>query len=170
MATCSSSGLRVEEFLVTAPALFGGSPCAVANGTTRLVVCTNNTVCPWVDVVLPDSPPVLPPLNITLNNTGVLIRGGNVTISGIKIEGASSFANGSTAGVTSSSFSVDSGGTGSSKPPTPRMASFNGTLGFYTLGLMVEVLGEFELLRSMAWTWDAELSAWTTQVRVAHCA
>jgi hypothetical protein len=28
----------------------------------------------------------------------------------------------------------------------------------------VEVLGEFELQRSMAWTWDAGYSAWTSQV------
>jgi hypothetical protein len=46
----------------------------------------------------------------------------------------------------------------------PRVASFNGTLGFYTLGLLVEVLGEFELQRSMAWTWDAAYRAWASQV------
>jgi hypothetical protein len=28
----------------------------------------------------------------------------------------------------------------------------------------VEVLGEFELQRSMAWKWDAGYSAWTSQV------
>ncbi|KAF6257103.1 hypothetical protein COO60DRAFT_1461341 [Scenedesmus sp. NREL 46B-D3] len=39
------------------------------------------------DIVLPDSPPVLPPLNMTLNDSGVVIKGGNVTISGMKIEG-----------------------------------------------------------------------------------
>jgi hypothetical protein len=116
---------------------------------------------------------VLPPLNITLNSTGVVIKGGNVTISGIKIEGASGFTNGSAGGVTSSSLIVGTGNcsadstgciSGDSKPTKPRIASFNGTLGFYTIGLLVEVLGEFELQRSLAWTWDTSLSAWTTQV------
>lgn len=123
--------------------------------------------------MVPDSPPVLPPLNMTLNNTGVVIKGGSVTISGIRIEGVSGFTNGSSGSVTSSGFSVGGGSstvtggndnTTSSKPVKPRIAAFNGTLGFYTLGLLVEVLGEFELQRSMAWSWDTTWSAWTTQV------
>jgi hypothetical protein len=147
------------------------------------MACTNSTVCPWADVAVPDSPPVLPPLNMTLNNTGVVIKGGNVTISGIKIEGISGFTNGSSgsgSSATSGSFSVGSGsggsngssgsngtdGSGGSKPLKPRLAAFNGTLGFYTLGLLVEVLGEFELQRSMEWTWDATWSAWSTQVMI----
>lgn len=177
MATCSSSGLQLEVFRVTSPATNGGPPCAFTNGATRLTTCVNSTVCPWADVVLPESPPVLPPLNITLNSTGVVIKGGNVTISGIKIEGASGFTNGPTGGVSSSSFTVGTGNcsadstgctSGDSKPTKPRIASFNGTLGFYTVGLLVEVLGEFELQRSMAWTWDTSLSAWTTQVTPAR--
>lgn len=173
MATCSSSGLQYESFTVTSLALFGGAPCAFGNGTTRFSTCINSTTCPWADVQIPDSPPVLPPLTAPLNNTGVVIKGGNVTITGIKIEGVSGFSNGSsTGGITSSSFNVGSGGNSSgsadsssnSKPLQPRVAAFNGSLGFYTLGLLVEVLGEFELARSMAWTWSSTWNAWTSQV------
>lgn len=170
MAACSSSGLQYEVFQISAPALFGGALCAVANGTARFMACLNSTPCPWADVVIPDSPPVLPPLTMSLNNTGVVIKGGNVTIFGIKIEGASGFNNGSTAAVTSNAFSVGgsnaTGGNANNKPGKPRVASFNGTLGFYTLGLVVEVLGEFEMQRSIAWAWDTTWNAWTSQVRV----
>jgi hypothetical protein len=157
-------------FVVTTGDMYGGMPCAFSNRTTRFVACTNSTECPWADIELPDGPPVLPPLNMTLNNTGVVIKGGNVTISGIKIEGVSGFTNGSSGGVTGGSFSVgnSSSDTNSNddsvKPTKLRVAAFNGTLGFYTLGLIVEVLGEFELQRSMAWSWDTTLEAWTSQV------
>lgn len=178
LATCSSTGLQHEVFLVTTEAQHGGKPCLFANSSARFTACTNSTVCPWADVAVPDSPPVLPPLNITLNSTGVVIKGGNVTISGIRIEGLTSgVTNGSTGSATSGSFSVGSSSGGSNataagsnatdssgRPLKPRLAAFNGTLGFYTLGLLVEVLGEFELQCSMEWTWDTTWSAWTTQV------
>lgn len=128
-------------------------------------------MCPWADVVIADSPPVLPPLNMTLNQSDIVIKGGNVTITGIKIEGVSGFSNSS---VNTGSFAVvGSNGTAaanstaaSDKPLKPRIASFNGTLGFYTFGVLVEVLGEFELQRSMAWTWDEKWKAWITQVAI----
>lgn len=61
-------------------------------------------------------------------------RGGNVTITGLKVEAASS---------------------SSSTPASPallkpRAAAFNGSLGFFTLGLSIEVLGLFELKRCAA--------------------
>lgn len=74
MATCSSSGVQHEVYTNTEP-LFGGAPCAIANDTTRFAVCSNSTVCPWASVFIPDSPPVLPPLTVSLNDSGVVIRG-----------------------------------------------------------------------------------------------
>jgi hypothetical protein len=98
----------------------------------------------------------------------VVIKGGNVTISGITLEAVS---NGSAGSATAGSFSVGSGGSGagnggSSKPLKTRIAAFNGNLAFYTLGLTVDVQGEFELQRSMAWVWDTTWNAWSSQVRV----
>jgi hypothetical protein len=60
-------------------------------------------------------------------------RGGDVTITGLKVQSVTA-------------------GTGSSPAPTqlkPRAAAFNGSLGFFTLGLSIEVLGLFELKRSV---------------------
>ncbi|KAF6250697.1 hypothetical protein COO60DRAFT_1629462 [Scenedesmus sp. NREL 46B-D3] len=81
-------GLRTSAFVVTSPALHGGADCVAANNSVRNETC-NEQPCPidCIDIVLPDSPPVLPPLNMTLNDSGVVIKGGNVIISGIKIEG-----------------------------------------------------------------------------------
>jgi hypothetical protein len=170
MATCSSSGLQYEVYTTTEP-LFGGAPCTIANGTARFTTCTNSTVCPWASVFIPDTPQVLPPLTVSMNDSGVVIKGGNVTISGITLEAVS---NGSAGSATAGSFTVGSGGTnagngGSSRPLRTRIAAFNGNLGFYTLGLTVDVQGEFELQRSMAWAWDTTYSAWTSQVRVCVC-
>lgn len=44
------------------------------------------------------------------------------------------------------------GGAGGSSSPAPttlreRTAAFNGTLGFFTIGLSIEVLGQFQLRR-----------------------
>ena len=66
-------------------------------------------------------------------------RGGNVTITGLKVEAASS-----------SSSSSSSSTPASPALLKPRAAAFNGSLGFFTLGLSIEVLGVFELKRCAA--------------------
>jgi hypothetical protein len=47
-----------------------------------------------------------------------------------------------------------------------RRAALNGSLGFYTLGLDMPVLGNFTLTRAVAWQWDERFQAYTTEVHV----
>jgi hypothetical protein len=77
-----------------------------------------------------------------MNETGIVIKAGNVSIVGIKIETSSAAAFQTTsAGSTDSSSNV----TAAAANLKTRSAAFNGTLGFYTLGVEVQVLGEFAL-------------------------
>jgi hypothetical protein len=82
-----------------------------------------------------------------MNETGIVIKAGNVTIVGVKIETTAAAA-----------LETDSAGTTSNSSPDGsvnvtaaaanlkmRAAAFNGSLGFYTLGVEVQVLGEFAL-------------------------
>lgn len=108
-----------------------------------------------------DSPPVLPPLP-ALADTNITIRGGNVTITGVKIETV-----GATIGAGDSSFTNASvGATLPQQNLKLRWAAFNGSLGFYTLGVDIVVHGEFVLQRTMNWTWESRYNAWTTQVSI----
>jgi hypothetical protein len=66
-----------------------------------------------------------------------ICRGGNITITGMKVQLDSATVNAS-----------DTAPTNSSIPALKqRSAAFNGSLGFYTLGLSIEVLGDFALQR-----------------------
>jgi hypothetical protein len=60
-------------------------------------------------------------------------RGGNVTITGLRVEGAA---------VTGDTPEQDAGAA-----LRQRTAAFNGSLGFFTVGLSIEVLGQFALKR-----------------------
>jgi hypothetical protein len=127
----------------------------------------NDKACPWDDVQLPDSPPVLPPLNMTLNDSDVHIKGGNVTISGVKIEGASGFSSGVPSNVSSSSSLNGSvSASNGSQALKPRICQFNGSLAFYTFGVVVDILGEFQLQRGMSWMWNTTWKAWVAEVSI----
>lgn len=81
------------------------------------------------------------PKLVTANDAAIHCRGGNVTITGLKF--------GAGEGAT---VSDGPGGAGGSSSPAPvtlkqRTAAFNGTLGFFTIGLSIEVLGQFQLKR-----------------------
>jgi hypothetical protein len=66
-------------------------------------------------------------------------RGGNMTITGVKVQVDSATVNTSLG---------DAAPTNSSTPVLrQRSAALNGSLGFYTLGLSIEVLGDFALQR-----------------------
>jgi hypothetical protein len=80
-----------------------------------------------------------------MNETGIVIKAGNVTIVGIKIKTTAAFETDG-AGTTdsnSSDGSVDVAAAAANLKM--RAAAFNGSLGFYTLGVEVQVLGEFAL-------------------------
>lgn len=96
-----------------------------------------------------------------MDDSNITIRGGNVSITGVKIESVGASI-GTGEGSSSSGQSV--GSTPPQKNLTLRWAAFNGSLGFYTLGVNIEVYGEFTLHRTMNWTWDAAWKAWTTEV------
>lgn len=160
-----NTGFLPEKYTITTPSAYGGAACTVTNGTTRYSTpCTNNTVCPYADVQIVESPSVLPPLNMSsFNDSDIVIKGGNVSITGIKVEGVG--ASGDTSG--SSSFTtekIEAVANNATKPVKPRLAAFNGSLGFITFGMIIDVVGEFELQRTMNWTWDETWNAWITQV------
>jgi len=124
-------------YIIAAAAANGGANCSFSNGSTTYTQCTNNSTCPWDDVRLVDSQPLLKPVSTPLKKK-FRIQAGNMSISGIKVEGTG-------------------GGTTAPKARRPRLSQLNGTLSFYTLDALVEVYGEFELQRSMRWTWDDSL-------------
>eukprot|EP00775_Hariotina_reticulata_P014247 gene14247-14395_t len=155
-------------YLISVAPAAGGLQCTRTNGSISYYRCVNNNACPWDDVQLPDSPPVLPPLNMTLNDSDVHIKGGNVTISGVKIEGASGFSSGAASNNVSgsSSFNGSSASGNGSQALKPRICQFNGSLAFYTFGVVVDVLGEFQLQRGMSWTWNTTWKAWVAEVSI----
>jgi hypothetical protein len=79
-----------------------------------------------------------------MNETGIAIKAGNVTIVGIKIETTAAAAlETESTGTSSSDGSLNV--TAAAANLKMRAAAFNGSLGFYTLGVEVQVLGEFVL-------------------------
>lgn len=157
------TGFIPERFVVTTAAVDGGNICTATNGTTRYSTqCVNNTVCPYANVQIAQSPPVLPPLNMSsLNNTDIVIRGGNVSVTGVKVEGLGASATSGNSSFTTDKIEAASTASANVKP---RIAAFNGSLGFYTLGVLIDVLGEFDLQRTMNWTWDTTWNAYITEV------
>lgn len=120
-------------------------------------------------------PPVLPPLDPTaFNDSDIQIRGGNVTISGIRVEGLTAASSGgaswtdttvTAAESTTGSNTSNASTTTAAAPQRPAfIALFNGTLAFTTLRMLIEIRGQFELQRAMQWSWDAQWAAYTTQV------
>jgi hypothetical protein len=82
-----------------------------------------------------------------MNETGIVIKAGNVSIVGIKIETTAAAAL-QTDSLDSSSSGGGSGAVDASAAAANlkmRAAAFNGSLGFYTLRVEVQVLGEFAL-------------------------
>eukprot|EP00775_Hariotina_reticulata_P005926 gene5926-6166_t len=161
-------GYRPMMFITTAEASNGGINCSSSNGFLVYIQCINNNACPWDDVHLPDSPAVLPPVNASLNDSDVHIKGGNVTISGVKIEGANGFSSGAASNNVSgsSSFNGSSASGNGSQALKPHICQFNGSLAFYTFGVVVDVLGEFQLQRGMSWTWNTTWKAWVAEVSI----
>lgn len=65
-----------------------------------------------------------------------------MTIMGVKVQTSSATVGADSTG------SEDPNSAGATTPPLrQRTAAFNGSLGFFTLGLSIEVLGEFKLQR-----------------------
>ncbi|WIA21370.1 hypothetical protein OEZ85_000589 [Tetradesmus obliquus] len=98
-----------------------------------------------------------------MNETGIIIKAGNVTIVGVKIESAAAAALVTDSSSSSSSVNV----TAAAANLKTRSAAFNGSLGFFTLGVEVQVLGEFALQRAMDWQYNTTVKAWTTSVAMA---
>jgi len=169
-ATCRDiQGLISARFVVSTPAAYNGTDCAHPINATRIAACTSGAACPWNAIpVSPPRPSVLPVINTTLNDTDIVIRGGNVTVSGVGLQGASIL--GASSNISSSIAAIDvdaalnTSNSNNTKSLRPRQAAFNGSLGFYTLGLKIEVLGELTLQRQMNWTYSEAWTAWVTQV------
>lgn len=168
-ATCRDvQGLVSARFVISTPAGYNGTDCAHRSNATRTAACTSDAACPWNRIPVPPSrPPVLPAINTTLNDTDIVIRGGNVTVSGVGLQGASTQ---SSSNLSSSIAAIDvdaalnTTNSNDTKSLRPRQAAFNGSLGFYTLGLKIEVLGELTLQRQMNWSYSEAWTAWVTQV------
>lgn len=127
-------------------------------------------------------------------DSGVVIRGGNISITGVRVDALPDFqavgdaaaslslavagadGNGST---TSNSSSNSTSALAAVPGPKPRKAAFNGSLGFYTLGMKLEVIGDFvlqvsagvQILFHDVWFLypDETASAPTNPMAVLHC-
>jgi hypothetical protein len=112
-----------------------------------------------------------------MQDRGIVVRGGNISIAAVQVDANPGFqaAVDSQAGMSvevSTNDTADSGNSSSTNSSSsallprlkPRRAAFNGTLGFFTLGLSLQVLGDFTLQRTMAWQYDNRLECWTTAV------
>lgn len=123
--------------------------------------------------LVPVSKPVLPPLP-PLNYSGVSVKDGSMCIAGATGLAATSMnvrpstcssraASGNISNIGSSNSTVIDVYGSSVEVPT-RRAALNGSLGFYTLGLDMPVMGNFTLTRVVAWKWDERFQAYTTEV------
>lgn len=107
-----------------------------------------------------------------------MVRGGNISIAAVQVDANPGFqavsegqagvsvdisAN-DTADSSNNSSTNSTNSSGVPAPFKPRRAAFNRSLGFYTLGLSLQVLGDFTLQRTMAWRYEARLACWTTAV------
>eukprot|EP00775_Hariotina_reticulata_P014242 gene14242-14392_t len=142
-------GYTPWKFVITTPAAHGGVQCSVNEGALVYMQCYNTTACPWDQVQLSSSKPVLPAIKATLNKQAFRIKAGNLTISGMKVQPGS----GATA-------------VNTTKLLKPRICQLNGSLAFYTIDAEVGVYGEFQLQRGMSWSWNATWSAWVADVGV----
>jgi hypothetical protein len=141
-------GYTPWRFDITTPAANGGAPCSVVEGTVVYMICSNNTACPWDEVQLSSSKPVLPAVKASLNKQAFRIKAGNLTISGMKVQqGIQGMVN-------------------ITRLLKPRTCQLNGSLAFYSIDAEVGVYGEFLLQRGMSWTWNAMWNAWGADVGV----
>ncbi len=128
------AGLLPEVYAVTRNASHGGALCGYAAGARRLSrVCVNGAPCAADGVPVLLGPPVLPPLNASaFTESDVQIRGGNVTISGIRVEGVTLGGGGSSdvggaavwADAAGSNPAEGSGAGETATPEAPRPASY----------------------------------------------
>jgi hypothetical protein len=112
-----------------------------------------------------------------MQDRGIVVRGGNIYIAAVHVDANLGFqavsdtsnlsvdiSTNDTADSSSNSTASNSSSSSALPPLKPRRAAFNGSLGFFTLGLSLQVLGDFTLQRTMAWRYDTRLNCWTTAV------
>jgi hypothetical protein len=110
-----------------------------------------------------------------MQDKGIVVRGGNISIAAVQVDANPGFQSASSGSSdlsldVSANDTADSGTSSSSSSSSvlpalkPRRAAFNGSLGFFTLGLSLQVLGDFTLQRTMAWRYAERLNCWTTAV------
>ncbi|KAF8072517.1 olpB [Scenedesmus sp. PABB004] len=142
------------EPVVESPSPAPGAVAAASPSPAPSSARPSSPAAPAPTSSLPDlpvfvsAPSVLAPLP-PLNDTGIHVRGGSVSITGIQVQAAGPVAP----------------APGAASPGLrSRWAAFNGTLGFLRLGVGIDIAGDFQLERSMDWSYDAPRGAWTTRV------